>query len=215
MKIFVIHYTKLEQRKAHIIAQFERHNITDYDFIETYNQEDLTPADVNLFTPDIRRSVMSLTHKHLTAYRMLIQGDYEGALVLEDDVILADDFVRRFEAYMTEVPKGYDMVFIGNGCNLHIHPRLLVPNKHIYLKDIYPNSVEGNGGTRCTDSYVVSKAGAMKICTYVDGLTTPIGLTTDWWLNEVIRACKMTIYWAEPTIITQGSEVGKYASSTS
>ena len=158
---------------------------------------------------------MSLTHKHIVAYRKIIKANYECALILEDDVILSDNFMPILDRYMTEVPKDYEMLFIGSGCNLHIHPHLLVPNKHIYLKDIYPSSWGGDGGTRCTDSYIVSKAGATKICNYIDNLTTKISLPTDWWMNEVIRACTLTIYWAEPTIVIQGSQVGKYVSSTS
>ena len=46
MKIFVIHYTKLLVRKAEIIKQFEKHHITDYDFIESHDQENLTDDDV-------------------------------------------------------------------------------------------------------------------------------------------------------------------------
>ena len=33
MKIFVLHYTKLNDRKKHVILQFEKHNIIDYEFI--------------------------------------------------------------------------------------------------------------------------------------------------------------------------------------
>jgi len=34
MKVFVIHYKKLVDRKHNIIRQFNTHNITDYEFIE-------------------------------------------------------------------------------------------------------------------------------------------------------------------------------------
>ena len=40
-----------------------------------------------------------------------------------------------------------------------------------------------------------------------------INLPLDWWLNEVIRDLKLEIYWMEPTIVTQGSEKGKFKSS--
>jgi hypothetical protein len=30
----------------------------------------------------------------------------------------------------------------------------------------------------------------------------------DWWLNGAARDCKFKVYWAEPTIVTQGSQTG-------
>jgi len=41
MKIFVIHYTKLTKRKPHIIRQFNTYNITNYEFVEVFDKENL------------------------------------------------------------------------------------------------------------------------------------------------------------------------------
>ena len=35
IKIFVIHYSKLVERKKHILEQLQKYNITDFEFIET------------------------------------------------------------------------------------------------------------------------------------------------------------------------------------
>ena len=40
MKIFVLHYSKLVDRKKHILEQFKKQNITDYEFIEKYDKDD-------------------------------------------------------------------------------------------------------------------------------------------------------------------------------
>ena len=40
-----------------------------------------------------------------------------------------------------------------------------------------------------------------------------INMPSDWWLNKVIRDLKLEIYWMEPTIVTQGTQTGKYKSS--
>ena len=40
-----------------------------------------------------------------------------------------------------------------------------------------------------------------------------LSIPLDWWFNEVIRFKKFHVYWAEPTIVKQGSETGKYAHS--
>ena len=39
MKIFVIHYKKLVKRKENILKQFEKYNITDFEFVEIDRDE--------------------------------------------------------------------------------------------------------------------------------------------------------------------------------
>jgi hypothetical protein len=39
MKIFVLHYSKLVDRKKSIIEQFKKQNITNYEFIEKYDNK--------------------------------------------------------------------------------------------------------------------------------------------------------------------------------
>ena len=48
MKIFVIHYAKLVERKQHIISQFERNNFTDYEFIEI-DRDELESENTDIF----------------------------------------------------------------------------------------------------------------------------------------------------------------------
>ena len=49
MKIYVMHYTKLMERKIYIIEQFRLHNITNYEFIEKYNQDDTTHEEAKFY----------------------------------------------------------------------------------------------------------------------------------------------------------------------
>jgi glycosyl transferase family 25 len=212
MKIFVTHYTKLKDRKIALEKQFKDHNITDYEFIEKYDREDLTFYEQMLFHPKLPSSVMSLSLKHRHAYRA-IRDNYDCALILEDDVILSPNFVAILEGYIKELPTDYDMLFIGDGCNFHIPDEQLEPNKHIYLKENTPTTWGGDGSTKCSDSYIITKACATRICEYVDRLIYKTFLPLDWWLNMVIRECEFKVYWAEPTIVTQGSEGGIYGSS--
>lgn len=213
MKIFVTHYTKLENRKIAIEKQFQKHNITDYEFIEKYDKEYLTHDERMLFHPKLPTTVMSLSLKHRYVYRC-IRDKYDYALILEDDVILSDNFVAILEKYMSELPTDYDMLFIGDGCNFHIPKERLLEHKHIYLKENSPTNWGGDGSTRCLDSYIMSRACATQVCEYIDSLIYKTILPIDWWLNMVIREYNFKVYWAEPTIVTQGSESGIYESTT-
>jgi glycosyl transferase, family 25 len=212
MKIFVLHYSKLVDRKKNILEQFQKHNITDYEFIEKYDKDEITDDESSLFDINYKKSTMSLTLKHFYVYK-LIAENYENALIFEDDVILCDNFIDKLNNYMSQLTEDYDMLFIGDGCNLHIEEHRLTPNKYIYEKCLYPTSWGGDGGTRCCDSFIITKKCAKTICEYIYNLTNKINLPIDWLLNVVARDNNFKIYWAEPTIITQGSQNGLYKTS--
>ncbi|MBM4225968.1 MAG: glycosyltransferase family 25 protein [Gammaproteobacteria bacterium] len=218
MKIFVLHYAKLTERKRHIIEQFERHGITDYEIIEKFDKDLITDDECPEFSRDYinnRRAELSLHLKHIYTYRLMVRENYDQVLIFEDDVILSEGFIPLLNLYMTQLPKEYDMLFIGDGCNLHIPISMQTPNKYIYEKCLHETAWGGNGAAKCTDSYIISNMCAKKICDYIDTLITAvdtkkINLPADWWLNQVARELTLKVYWAEPTIVTQGSQNGTY-----
>lgn len=216
MKIFVVHYSKLTNRKEHIIQEFNNHGITDYVFIENFDKDAITDDECPEFSREYvttRRTELSLHLKHLYLYRLIVANNYDNVLVFEDDVVLSTGFMDKLAIYMTQLPSDYDMLFIGDGCNLHIPVNQLIPNQYIYEKCLHETSWGGNGATRCCDSYIIHQRCAKKICDYVTGLTTKIDLPLDWWLNEVARDLALKVYWAEPTIVTQGSQNGRFTRS--
>jgi hypothetical protein len=105
------------------------------------------------------------------------------------------------------------MLFIGDGCNLHIEKNKLINDKNIYQKCLYPTNWGGDGAGRCADSYIISKKCAKKLCEYINNLSYKINLPIDWWLNVAARDNNFKVYWAEPTIVTQGSQNGLFSQS--
>lgn len=224
MKVFVLHYAKLTDRKRDIIQQFERHGITDYEFIEKFDKDTITDDECPEFSRDYitkRRTELSIHLKHIYAYRLIVRENYDQVLIFEDDVILSDGFMPLLKLYMTQLPNDYDMLFIGDGCNLHIPISMQTLNKYIYEKCLHETAWGGNGGTRCLDSYLIRHSCAKKICDYINDTyktavdSNKIDLPADWWLNEVARELAFKVYWAEPTIVTQGSQNGMYRRSIS
>jgi GR25 family glycosyltransferase involved in LPS biosynthesis len=214
MKVFVIHYKKLTDRKESILRQFQKHNITDFEFVEIDRDEldKQEPQELIIFGPNYPKPQMAITLSHIYAYRQIV-AKYDSALILEDDAVLSDNFIEKLNHYCSQLPPSYDMLFIGDGCGLHIPKTELVPMKNVYKKGLYPTSWGGNGITRCTDSYVVSKQCAVKLCTYIQNTQHKINLPIDWWLNTAARDTLLNVYWAEPTIVIQGTESGIYSSS--
>ena len=212
IKIFVLHYSKLTKRKNHILEQFKTHNITNFEFIEKYDKDEITESESIIFDKTYKKSTMSLHLKHNYIYN-LIAENYDNALIFEDDVILSDNFIDKLNNYMHQLPKDWDMLFIGDGCNLHIEKHIIKPDINIYKKCLHPTIWGGDGASRCTDSYLVSKKCANKLCEYINNLDYKIKLPIDWWINVAARDNNLNVYWAEPTIVTQGTITGLFKTS--
>jgi glycosyl transferase family 25 len=218
LKIFVLHYSKLTRRKEYIIQQFKLHGITDYEFIEKFDKDTITDDECHEFSREYvtkRRAELSLHLKHIYLYRLIVRENYDQVLIFEDDVILSNGFLDKLSLYMKQLPTDYDMLFIGDGCNLHIPRNQLKPEQYIYEKCLHPTAWGGNGAAKCTDSYIIHQRCAKKICDYIAATssTKKIDQPADWWLNEVARDLVLKVYWAEPTIVTQGSQNGVFQRS--
>ena len=96
MKIFITHYTPLTHRKNNIIKLLEKSNITDYEFIETYDRELLNKTDIEKFS-QIKISEISLFLKHIEIFKKEID---DIVVILEDDAILVDNFKDKLENYL-------------------------------------------------------------------------------------------------------------------
>lgn len=211
MKVFVIHYKILVERKKNILDQFQKYNITDYEFIEI-DRDELYNHNIDMFEDRFSNSQIAISLSHFYAYKE-ISEKYENALILEDDAILGENFTDILTKYINELPEDYDMLFIGDGCNLHIQKEYLIPNKYIYEKSLYKTTWGGDGISRCSDSYIVNKKCALKLCNYINNLTYKINLPIDNWLNIAGTDNTFKVYWAEPTIVTQGTQNGLYQTS--
>ena len=217
IKIFTIHYKKLTERKQNIITQLDKFGLHT-EFVEQFDRDilqekNLVIFDCNKLGRDGRASI-AITLSHIYCFsKISISNDYNYALILEDDVLLSDNFLDKLNNYITKLPENWDMLFIGDGCNLHIETKIIQPNINIYNKCLYPTNWGGNGATRCTDSYLVNKKCAIQICQYINTMSHKIDNNIDWWLNDVSRHYNFNVYWAEPTIVTQGTQNGKYKSS--
>jgi hypothetical protein len=211
MRVFIVHYKKLIDRKTHMLEQLKNNNITDYEFIEI-DRDELCNQNTSMFQENYSNSQIAISLSHFYAYRQICDK-YDNGLIFEDDVVLSDNFADIFNKYITQLPDDYDMLFIGDGCNLHIESHRLIPNKNIYEKCLYPTSWGGDGAGRCVDSYLVNKKCAIKLCEYIDNLSYKINLPIDWWLNIAARDNIFKVYWAEPTIVTQGTQNGLFQSS--
>lgn len=194
------------KRKENILRQFKKFGITNYEFIDI-DRSEVFLHDLSKINTSINPAWIAVFLSHSYAYKQ-IANFYEEALILEDDVIMSDDFIEKFTLYRKEMGSSFDMLFIGSGCNLHIEDDKIIDGKHIYRKYHETNHWGGQGATRCVDSYLVSKNCAEKLCNYIDNIDSSslVNSETDHWLNKAGKELDLVVYWAEPTIVLQGSQ---------
>ena len=150
-------------------------------------------------------SEISLFLKHIYVYHQ-IASRYEEALILEDDAILAPNFLPTLNTYRQQLPSDYNLLFIGDGCDLHVPKESQTPGQHIYERGVDPLPWGGNGASKCTDSYIINRACARQFTEHFTLAKQKTPYQIDHWINETSRILKPKVFWAEPTIVTQGSE---------
>jgi len=204
MKSFVVHYNKLYQRKIILNKLLENNNMTS-QYVEHYDRDTLTKDDIKRFdTNKVDKTNIAISLSHIYCYKEIIDK-YNYALILEDDAIFNNMFSRTLRFYMQHLPSDWDMLFLGDGCNMHIPKNILKQNEKCH---IFRNNV-----TRCTDSYLISKKCAKKILEEFENSHFKCKLPIDHWLNVVINKYSLKVFWCEPTIVTQGSQQSIYESS--
>lgn len=92
MKVFVIHYPPLAERKRNLLAQFREFGI-DSEWVENFNQDD----PFVIWLKKITNTPLPVSHlsafvKRLFVYKKMIDDDIKEAIIFEDDVILHPEF---------------------------------------------------------------------------------------------------------------------------
>jgi GR25 family glycosyltransferase involved in LPS biosynthesis len=214
--VYVVHYTKLIERRNVIEKQFKDIS-KNLIFIEDFDAEEITdeilsewyqPSEEQWYqrntlwsrrglptTPFriINMAEVSCTIKHIKAMELIAEnGD---GFIIEDDVLLKDNFLENFNKAIDELPEDWDVIMVGAGCNLHVPS---VAGKIFYKVN--------DPATRCLDSYLVSQKAAQKLLKTIK----PFQTISDWELAWQIYFNNLTTYWLEPSLCVQGSETGVY-----
>lgn len=206
MKIFIIHYKKLHERKEFMINQFKRENIFNYEFI-TIDRDELTENDTKNFQQNMSKPLIANFLSHIYAYKQIETNVFDYNLILEDDAVLCSNFSNILQSYVNQISNDYDAVFIGNGANIiehRIEASKIIENSNVY-------KYNGENKCKCTDSYFISKKGASHIINYFNTLKIKIDQPIDWFLNKPFKSSN--VYWCEPPIVKQGTIIGLFNSS--
>jgi GR25 family glycosyltransferase involved in LPS biosynthesis len=204
-QIYICHYKKLKERKESLLDQFREEKIYRYEFVENFDKTEWNINEIEKEYPKVfkewkkglesydensQNSERSLALKHAFILKDIFKKQYQATLILEDDVILCDDFVNYCNLFMSQLPDNWDIVWVGSCLNLH-EPS--VESQYVYKTD---------RGSRCTHAFLVSKSMVNKVIDCVSDINLP----SDHFYNYLIEKFKLNNYWFEPSLANQSLE---------
>lgn len=124
---------------------------------------------------------------HYTAWKYLTKSTLDQILIFEDDVIMQEDFVEKYNLALSSVPEDYDVLSIFVDKNQY--ERFDESQRISY----YIAKGYQDWSTLC---YVISKQGAEKLCKYVE--TIGFDHPTDWFIFRKGQKGIFNVYTLPP-----------------
>lgn len=224
-KIYIIHYTKLKQRRDYVVNILEKYNIP-YEFITDYDQEELNYDILSKFydidpircTTKVDKTYkchvpfnklniaeISCTIKHLIAIKKLSLECPNFGLILEDDIII-NNFEELYEKYIKQTPLDWEAIFLGEGCGIEYQKENIKKRSKQVSDNVFLMS---HPATNCAEAYMMKPEIASKI--YKSAV--PFNTIIDFELACQFDIFHSTIYWWYPSFISQGSKNNTYKST--
>jgi len=197
-KIYIIHYTKLEDRKKHMLSEIEKWSMDriPVHFEERHDQETMTQFDIyqsinkKKFKQNTNREIKNGEVSLCLKYKQILEdinklNDEEYVLVLEDDVIFKQDPFEYINFIVDKCNKenvDFDCVFMGEAA------MRVGDNRDVFFKKEHPAT---NG--LCTILYKVRSA--KKVFNTLN--LFPIDHALDWYFNTVFENLDFNVYWGK------------------
>jgi len=201
--ILIINPRDFVDRRQSIERQLQALGLK-YEFIHSYDAGDLDEAITSKYFQNARLSPgqQSCALKHLQALRIIVERNWQRALVLEDDAILASQFVQRLQEALQEAAplEPPYVLLVGSGGNQYTPRRRRVPGQCLYRSD----------RGRLTEAYVLGARTARLRVEWIErqGISLPI----DNLFDRMDRELNIALYWLEPPVVEQGSKNGQFRS---
>lgn len=224
MNIYIIHYKELKDRKIYLDNILSKLNINPI-YIDEYDRNNINLDNIDIkYNPnlwDIRTDELynSKTNyrklkiseicnslSHLKALKIISESKNNFEIVLEDDVILSNNFLNKVNTVLNNIPEDADFIFFGNSYSIDVLDMANLSQSIKIADNIYKKIP---GKTRTVDAYFVKPNAAKKIVDEISEICLPF----DFELNYFFKKLNMNVYWYDPGFIVQGSQIGKYKSS--
>ena len=217
---YIVHYSKLTNRKKNMLKQLETSGLKDYCeiiWIDQFDRDVLTKEQINTFSRPDTISLPLIGNAMANEYAFLdIATKKKKGLIIDDDLIFNEDFVSKLDNILTTTNVYiWDLIFLATVCNIHgvnINPyhcgvsmngNLMYnfDSKNVITTDTYTlfPSVSSRGGS----GVLVNVNTAQKLLETIVPFSQPIDIS---YTTEILRH-NLKCYFIEPVIAQQGSEL--------
>lgn len=210
--IFVISLTRSTDRRDHILKEFARQNIP-FKFFDAFDGSQIKVSSSNPYLYDhpyeewkrnggtledfmVGPGINALSLTHMAILKMMLANEWKEILVFEDDTVLLDDFLNKFETIHAALPKDYNFCWLSHCCTT---------TKYCF------NEQAGlwKGRPLCTSAMLVSESGARLV-----EEKAILGEPYDCFLYHFCQPPE-GVFIAEPQICDQESLHGKMSTTLS
>ncbi|MDB0053619.1 glycosyltransferase family 25 protein [bacterium] len=120
---------------------------------------------------------------HAFLWQKMLAAQIPATVILEDDVLIAEDFSDRLIVLLQSLPTSWDLLYL-NGCFIKFGQRFA------------PGLRLSRGGL-CTFGYVISLSGANKLLVALEGSDVPI----DHILDQEVLTGRVIAFHADPALV--------------
>jgi len=186
-KIFIINLDKDTERYESCKKQLAKYNITNAERFPGVNGSKLSDKERKDMTTELGNIVASPSMigcgmSHVNLWKKIIREGIDKALILEDDFILRDNFIYKFDKAFKRSPENYDMMFLTDN---------LIHNKNIKFRDINDYFYKQVFISQ-TLAYIVTSEGAKKLLDNINKITNHID----------IELCLLALYNSNINVIS-------------
>jgi glycosyl transferase family 25 len=210
-KIYIVHgITGYEDRERRLIDLLGNQYNLNYEFVTESHSPDENEAFIKqYFTPGIKtvlsKGALYCTLVHFLIYERFVQSKNKYAIIFENDVCFLGSFTDKIPLIINEanqLKEGF-IISLENSTLRFPSWRKTKKGKYLYKADT----------GRCAGGYMIDQRAAQIMLE--DLKNNRCNDVIDWWHNLLLDRKILTMYWAHPPLIEQGSFNGLLPSSIS
>ena len=162
-KIFIINLDKDIERLNNSYKQLNYYKIDNYERYPAIYAAESNKYELNTYTTTIGKIIASKTMigcgiSHINIWKKIVREKINTSLIVEDDFILVDDFLNKFNRIINKAPTEYDILFLSSG-QIHNKDLKFRDINEYFYKQIFISQTIG---------YIITLKGAEKILKYID-----------------------------------------------
>ena len=170
-KIFIINLDKDIDRLNDSYKQLKKYNINNYERYPAINGNKLSNNELNKYTSILGKIIASKSMvgcgiSHINIWKKIVNEKINRCLILEDDFILVDDFLNKFNNLIVKIPINTDLLFLTSTKSYYNTCNISDINDDFYKPLLVCQTV----------GYIITLKGAEKILKYINKVSYHIDI---------------------------------------